>query len=423
VQDVRRDRRVARLRVAASLVAIVAVPWALSTFRTPDLTIAGLLAALAVYLWSALSLAGTDRGPGERKLVDGSIQIDDEDLVVTAAGATRCLPLSGLAGGWTERTPGGHAAVFSFSDGKLVAVEQASEAEAAELLAAHGAGAHARAVRMRGYRESANGRKIAGCFLALFALLIIPVLFAALFMVVAAIDRGSPEPLGWLLAVLAGWAPFALMTAWLWSKVRPTWVHIGADGLMLHGAFRDRFFGHGSIAGAAHTTGGIEGAYHFVTITLKDGRSCRVPAGSAAEATAMIERIQSAWQTTSAQERARLLGEISRNGRPVPEWREALSTLMTRAGYRTAGHDLEEVMRIVEDAAAPLEQRIAAALAARPHGGEPVQRRIRVAAEACVEPKLRVTLEKAAAGEVDDEDLEAIGAADTADRKLHAKRG
>jgi hypothetical protein len=76
---------------------------------------------------------------------------------------------------------------------------------------------------------------------------------------------------------------------------------------------------------------------------------------------------------------------------------------------RPAGHGIEEIMRIVEDATAPLEQRVAAALAARPNGGEAVQKRIRVAAEACVEPRLRVALEKASAGELEDEELEEIG--------------
>lgn len=68
------------------------------------------------------------------------------------------------------------------------------------------------------------------------------------------------------------------------------------------------------------------------------------------------------------------------------------------------------MLRIVEDGSALPEQRVAAALAARPHGGEAVERRIRVAAEASAEPKLRLALEKLSAGEDEDDLLEEIGA-------------
>jgi hypothetical protein len=409
VQNVRRDRSIARARILGSLIALVAVPWGLGWLGSSSLAVVGALAAVAVYFWSAMSLAGTDRGPGERRLVDGSATIEGDRIVVTAGKTVTALPLSLLDGGWTERSAGWYTAVLSFSDGKVVAVERPSEQEAVALLSAAGAGAQARAVRMRGYREDTGGRKIAGFFLAFFALLLLPILLTVLTVLVVAIGSWSAQPLGTMAGVLLGSAPLFGICAWLWSKVTPAWIHIGADGVVLRGAFRRRFFPHSAIMRAVPTKGGVADAYHFVRLELRDGRYFTFPAASADEAMALIDRILAARKVTAGQDRARLLEDLARNGRSVSEWKKAQETLVAKTGYRSAGHDIEEVMRIVEDAAAPLEQRVAAALAARPHGGEAVQKRIRVAAGACVEPRLRVALEKASAGEIEDEELEEIG--------------
>lgn len=124
----------------------------------------------------------------------------------------------------------------------------------------------------------------------------------------------------------------------------------------------------------------------------------------------MVQRILRAKKASPGDEKANLLDVLARNARPIGEWRRALTGVMTKSGYRSAGHDLEEVMRIVEDPRAPAEQRVAAAVAVRPHGGAAVQERIRVAALASVEPRLRVTLEKASSGELEDAELEALAA-------------
>ena len=412
VQDVRRDERVFGVLVLASLAAMSATPLALATLGLSAAWGLAALPAVGGYFWSALSLAGTDRGPGERRLADGSAKIEGGRLLITEGQKVTGLPLSRLAGGWTERTPKGHAAVLSFSDGRVVAIEEASEEEAVDFLSRAGAGAQARAVRMRGYREDSSGRKIAGFLLASFALLLLPAVGLLLFVLVMALAEWSVGGLFGLVVLAGVFAPFMAAAAWLWSKVTPTWVHIGTDGVMVKSAFSRRFFPHRAIVQATVTQGGVAGAYHFVEISLRDGRSITVPAAGAAEAMALIERIQAAQGVAMTQDRARLLEVISRNGRPLAEWKKALESLVARTGYRTAGNDLEEVMRIVEDGAAPPEQRVAAALAARPHGGEAVETRIRVAAEASVEPELRLALERVSAGEDEDDLLEEIGASE-----------
>ncbi|WP_437294821.1 hypothetical protein [Sorangium sp. So ce426] len=412
VQDARRDKRLLGSVVIASLVGTFAAPWGLAALGMEKASLVAALIGLGSYFVSALSFAGADRGPGERRLRDGRVKIEGERLLIAEGAKESSLPLARLAGGWTERTPNGHAAVLSFSDGRVAAVEQASEEEAIDLLSRAGAGAQARAVRMRTYREDSSGRKIAGCLLAVFVLILAPGALVLLILLFTAIERWSFAPLAPMVVAMGGLAPLLGVAAWLWSKVTPSWVHIGTDGVMLKSAFRRRFLPHRAIVQVAHTQGGVGGAYHFVKIALRHGESIAVPAASSAEATALIERIQAAQAAVAMQDRARLLEVIARNGRPLAEWKRALGSLVARTGYRTAGNDLEEVLRIVEDGSAPPEQRVAAALAARPHGGAAVERRIRVAAEASAEPTLRLALEKVSAGEDEDDLLEEIGAGD-----------
>jgi len=408
VQNLRRDLLVARARLLLSVAALFAAPWAVGTVAGGVLGLGAFLIAAGFYLWSAQALAGTDRGAGERAFVEGRIAVEGGDLVASMGASTKRLPLSRVSGGWIERTAAAHAAVLTFSDGHVAAVEAATEDEAAALLRALGAGAEARAMRMRGYRESTGGRKIAGCLLAFFAPVLVPPMVAIPVLLVTAASGGR-NLWGAALAVAAGSAPLFALGYWLWAKVRPTWLHIGADGIVVPGLLRERFVPHGDITGAAHTTGGIENAYHFVRISLAGSqRPITLPAANPGEADAIVERIRGAGEAMKAQERARLLDALSRADRPVPEWRRALGALLARGDYRSAGRDVEEVMRIVEDPAAPLEQRVAAALAVRPHEDEAIQERIRVAAGACVEPRVRIVLEKAAAGDIEDAELSAI---------------
>ncbi len=413
VQNVRRERTLSRARVVASLVAMVAAPWALGALGFPTLAVLGGLGALLAYFWSAVSLAGTDRGPGERRLVPGRAVIAGDRLVVTADDTTTSLPLSQIEGGWTERAGDAHRAVLSFTDGRVVAVELPSEEQASALLVEAGVSPSARAVRMRGYREDAGGRKIAGFFLAFFGLLLSPVVVAVPALLFAALRSWSVGPLGILASMLVGVVPLAAICRWLWRKVRPTWIQIGADGVVLQGAFRKRFFRHDAILRARITTSMAVAIDRSVELTLKGGETYDFPVASEAEARAVCDRIQAARTATGEQDRARLLDVLARSGRPVPEWKRALESLVQgqTSGYRSAGHDLDTILRIVEDVAAPLEQRIAAALAARPQGGDEAQKRIRIAAEACVEPRVRIALERASSGDLSNASLEEIGSA------------
>lgn len=99
---------------------------------------------------------------------------------------------------------------------------------------------------------------------------------------------------------------------------------------------------------------------------------------------------------------------LDRAGRSIEEWRAALSTLADDAqAYRGLSLGREALERVLYDATAPAERRIGAALAL----GD--RERIRVAAQNTANEHLRIALEKASDGELEDAAVEDAIAAES----------
>ncbi|AUX25033.1 hypothetical protein SOCEGT47_055750 [Sorangium cellulosum] len=99
---------------------------------------------------------------------------------------------------------------------------------------------------------------------------------------------------------------------------------------------------------------------------------------------------------------------LERRGRPAPAWRAALRCLMAEAGadYRTAKLTREQALAVLEDGGAPAELRIGAALALSSARDRATAERLRIAAEGCASCDVRIALEQAADGEVDEGTLD-----------------
>lgn len=147
----------------------------------------------------------------------------------------------------------------------------------------------------------------------------------------------------------------------------------------------------------------------------RDGRVLRMVAGVAkarlpttgvAEATALAKRIEqakAAYESRSAM-RAELL---ARQGRPLDAWRDAIRRLVTVDGYRD-GLARDDLLSIVEDPSALPDERVAAASALSAVPDEPrVRARLSAAIATTVDPKLRVALERAVDGVIDEDALDA----------------
>jgi len=146
-----------------------------------------------------------------------------------------------------------------------------------------------------------------------------------------------------------------------------------------------------------------------VTFVLRDGTSVRARGRHLlldGQATAVAERLEEAKKvhlSGRATEEARLL--LARGSRPVGEWRTALRKLLEQGDYRESPLDPHELYQVLSSPEEPAELRLGAALALRERDPTEVKRRLRVAADACANPRLRVAFEALARGKDEEEVL------------------
>jgi hypothetical protein len=83
----------------------------------------------------------------------------------------------------------------------------------------------------------------------------------------------------------------------------------------------------------------------------------------------------------------------------------ALASLIRAAGYRTGAVTARDLAAVIEDATLSAEHRVGATLALQAADPEEARAHARLAAAACADKDLRVALEQAAEGELDEEQL------------------
>ena len=211
--------------------------------------------------------------------------------------------------------------------------------------------------------------------------------------------RVIPPSMFYIVPVL-GVALAALMSL-------PTTVEVGADGLMIRGPWGRRFVPMGSVARVEpYDESDRRRALHGVLLRLRDGSEIKIPVGTRnhddGRVAALIERIREAvdsYRRGDVEGASALLG---RGARSVGDWITYLRSVGVGANVtlRSAPLVPERLWRIVESANAKPVDRAAAAVALAA-GGED-RTRLRIAADATVEPRLRVALTTVAEGDADD---------------------
>jgi hypothetical protein len=193
---------------------------------------------------------------------------------------------------------------------------------------------------------------------------------------------------------------------------RPT-VEVGTDGVVLRHLLRARFVAFRDLE-SIRAAAGADGADGVVQMRFSGGRVERVPLPQASreQTAALDDRLSRAHAAAlggdSGGGRAALL---ERRGRSVKAWRQDLTELLARGhGYRDAAFTREEAEAVLAAGDASPEQRLGAAIALAAKDGDRARERVRIAAEGCANPRLRVALSDIADGELDDAAaLEAIG--------------
>jgi hypothetical protein len=192
------------------------------------------------------------------------------------------------------------------------------------------------------------------------------------------------------------WA--AALSFYLRSFVR---VDVGSDGVLLRRVGEQRFLSYGSIVGASVDE------RNAMVLTLRSGGDIRLSMGTSPDKVQLrdtfVQRIEEG-RVAFARERRTEGSEalVAPGGRPLNLWMKDVRALAGALHYRETRLDQDRLWQMVDDATAPPATRAGAALAISVLD-QPSRQRLRVTAEACAQPKLRVALTRVAEGASDPE--------------------
>lgn len=204
-----------------------------------------------------------------------------------------------------------------------------------------------------------------------------------------------PAAIAWLFATIAAYVVAFFVT----TSAR---VVIGSDGFSVIESFRTRFVSYADIKSVSASEsvltveheGGARETFRLMTTPTRQ----RVQ--QVATICAKINEARALFHSGGAADASLL----DRRGRSLDEWRTWLAELISeRDDYRSARLSPDDALRIVEHADAEPERRVAAAVALSSLPG--AREKIRVAASTCANDRLRIALEKASEGELDEEAL------------------
>ena len=400
VQPIRRQRRGGVALLLGALATLFVLP-----FVAGSLAWVPILLGVVGTIISISYLAGLQRGPGERSFVPGHYRLTQDGLWAWENfKAEQVITPDNVETGWCEAVDQGTAVVLRMKNGSLVAVQPPDEASLQLLLERAGLPPAARAERMRLGRDDVAGRRIAAVLLAPFVLVGVPMILGALGVLIVGVVGASTSLMASGLAACLSASLFGAVLWWLGSKLLPSWVSIGTDGVLVQKPFKT-FIPFPQLSGA-RVDGGP--AYFKVVLERTTGKPLRIPAATRDQADAIVRQVDAALDAFASRRKAALIEGLE-PGEQVPEaWRRSLQNLMAKGGYRTQSVDREQLLRVVEDPGQPEKIRVAAVVALEPDARPEDKKRVRVAAEASASPKVRVALEQAVEGTIEDEVLAAM---------------
>jgi hypothetical protein len=250
-------------------------------------------------------------------------------------------------------------------------------------------------------RNAVEWRMAASPLLRYALLLVVPLLILAA--IVCAFAAGAYAALRFIVLLL----PLIPMPYGVWSLVRVARVQIGIDGLVLRSAVRRRFIAFREIADVSQSASGER-----VVIVLAGGKRVTLMPAYLDENNRVAPSVTRARQfcallrthldsRSKASDAEALRGALERRREPLAEWRRRLHQLV-HGGYREHAVHADDLGIVLDDASATASQRIGAALALAEERSPEFGRRLRIAADRCAEPRLRIVLERVAEGEIED---------------------
>ncbi len=401
-------------------------------------------------LGAGLSGLGLLPGLGRGSAKPGVVERRGEALVIAAGGAEQQLALDDVKQGWIEDVFGeGEACdvVLRLRGGRDVAVRVASRIEGESLLRAARVSVVDRVLRVP-LRSLASSQRFGELMGIASMAVLLPFVFVGgaglIWFVIMCLLHGAPiddtRGLTILVSLLLALNALSIVgVRWLARFLRRGEVVVGTDGVALEGFGKRRFIAYSRVRRVARDPRGVRlylnDGVSVLLPTLVDASAAMpvtpgvdavidpaatkraIPRGvpiddlfrrDLARREALFERIE---QAMSARGQSRVsqvqLAQLDRQRRTLPAWRDDLRALLAveGSGYRGAALGSDQLAEVVEDAGAPAERRVAAAIALSGKGDPEARRRVRVAVEACADQDLRVALEHAAEGEIEEAEL------------------
>lgn len=357
------------------------------------------LAALAL-----LTMAGGRMGRS------GIVGVDSRSLYVIQQGKERRIP-RGLITEGMVRPGAAHELELHLSSGEILqmgfSAEGADDAQA--VLEALDLGPEKRRVAITlGEPGSHAWRKVmgAGCALLVGT-------FSGIAAVAFTIMANSDTALAivgrsWVFVVLG-------LTLFVLRSVRYTEIIVGAEGLVVKEPWSTKFIHYAGLRAVDIDNGKL--------VLRRVGRRDVVVTGASSSAIdAAALRVNEAMERARRTEPVERTDWLDRRGRSLANWRASvIAALRPAGGYRAPAHAPDDALRILADPRARAEQRIGAALALVGSGEKGAEEKVRIAAEACANDKLRIALSQVTGEEPDHAAIEAAFAAEAEESESAAK--
>ncbi len=191
--------------------------------------------------------------------------------------------------------------------------------------------------------------------------------------------------------------PFAILAQVVMAFA--TKVEVGAEGLRLFSPVTQQFFSYDEVAAVGPSTRGVRVALRKGSVEIPLTPSITLAhEHERVRQAELIARMRAALEAYRGADPTALTGRLQRRGRNAEQWSAALKEL--GRDYRQAAITDEALLAVAQSPAAEPSARGGAAALLADSNNE-VKQRLRVAAEACASPKLRVVLDRAATGDAD----------------------
>jgi len=314
-------------------------------------------------------------------------------------------PRADVVEGWVDSHLGIHTAILRMKNGDQVWIERETVREANELLSAAGVAPAQQVFSAR--LLSAAARFPGGVLLASLALFVVP---AALAAAAGMIVSGGQAFFGAVLAISALVTGYKLLQALV-----PPRAVVGTDGVRVEGLGMTRFISYAGVDRVELDPRGVwlRGAGgDELLATSKASTALGRELRPSANTVALYHRVREARAVGDGSAVAQTKLELlDRKGRPLTEWLRDVAVLpQEQGGYRRMSIGRDELVRVLLDPAATAERRIAAAVALCATGEPDVRERVRIAGESCANEPLRIAIDAAADGELEEDIFErAVG--------------